>query len=293
MADGVLRGILPGDVRVVVALVTDAAREARARHRLAPTSAVLLGQALAAGVLLAALQKGASRVNLQLECDGQLNGLFVDAGADGTVRGYAKNPNVDLELGRGEFRWRGALGNSGFLSVLRDIGAEYYRSSVELEDMDLARDLDRYFVLSDQVPTRVALAVRRDGPEPLGAVAGVLAQVLPDGDREALTRLGDGLQASLELALSALERPDPQALFSALFPGIAPLEGYPVAFRCTCSKGRALETIRSLGVADVQHLVDTLGSTAVTCHFCGAKYEITLPDLLQVLEALGAGTPKS
>ncbi|MEW5740168.1 MAG: Hsp33 family molecular chaperone HslO [Myxococcota bacterium] len=293
MADGVLRGLLPGDLRVVVAVVTDAAREARARHALAPTSATLLGQAIAGAVLLASLQKGDSRVNLQVECDGQLKGLFVDAGADGTVRGYAKNPHVDLELGQGEFRWRGALGNAGFLSVLRDIGAEYYRSSVALQAMDLARDLDHYFELSDQVPTRVAIAARRDGPEVLGAVAGVLVQALPEGDRQALARLGETLQASLDRALVSATPTDPQTLFTTLFPGTAPLERHPVAFRCTCSRARALETIKSLGAADVQHLVDTLGSTAVTCQFCGAKHEITLTALLQILEELGAGPPKN
>lgn len=293
MADGVLRGLLPGDLRVVVAVVTDTAREARARHRLAPTSAALLGQAIAGGALLAALQKGDSRVNLQVECDGQLKGLFVDAGADGTVRGYAKNPHVDLELQEGDFRWRGALGNSGFLSVLRDLGTEYYRSSVALVAMDLAKDLHHYFETSDQVPTRVAIATRRAEAEPLGAVVGVLLQALPDGDRHALAEQGQALESRLERALAEEKSPSPQTIFSALFPKQQPLEGHPVAFRCTCSRARALETVKSLGAADVQHLVDDLGSTAVTCHFCGAKHEISLPDLFQILEELGAGAPRN
>lgn len=293
MADGVVRGLLPGDLKVVVAVLTDTARDARARHRLAPTSASLLAQGLAGGVLLASLQKGDSRVNLQVECDGQFRGLFVDAGATGEVRGYAKNPDVDLELGQGEFRWRGALGNSGFLSVLRDIGAEYYRSSVALTSMDLARDLDHYFETSDQVPTRVALAVRADPGEPLGAVAGVLVQTLPDGDRQALATRGAALPPALERVLAGEAAGSPQALFQALFPEGKPLQQHPVAFRCTCSKARALETIKSLGAADVQHIVDTMGSTAVACHFCGARHEITLPDLLQVLDALGAAPPKN
>jgi molecular chaperone Hsp33 len=288
MADGVVRGLLPGDLKAVVAVVSGASREARARHGLAPTSAALLAQGLAGGVLLGSLQKGDSRVNLQVECDGQLRGLLVDAGANGEVRGYAKNPHVDLELGQGEFRWRGALGNGGFLSVLRDIGAEYYRSSVALQSMDLAKDLAHYFEKSDQVPTHVAIAVRPSEADPLGVVAGALVQTLPEGDRHALAELGARLQASLEAALEA-SGAAPGALFHAVFPDGQALQEYPVAFRCTCSKARALETIKSLGAADVQHLVDTLGSTAVSCHFCGAKHEITLVDLLQILDQLGAG----
>lgn len=292
MADGVVRGLLPGDLRAVVVVATETAREARTRHRLAPTSAALLGQGLAGASLLASLQKGDSRVNLQVECDGQLRGFFVDAGANGEVRGYVKNPHVDLELGEGEFRWRGALGNDGFLSVLRDIGAEYYRSSVQLRAMDLAKDLDHYFEVSDQVPTHVALVQRKLGDEPLGLVAGALVQALPDGDRHALETVGAGLQAALDAA-AASGAVAPDALFSALFPGGQALTSYPVRFACSCSKARALETIASLGAAEVQHIVDTMGSTAVTCHFCGTKHEITLPDLFEILEKLGAGAPKN
>lgn len=292
MADGVVRGLLPGELRAVVAVVTDTAREARVRHALAPTSAALLGQGLAGASLLAALQKGDSRVNLQVECDGQLRGFFVDAGANGEVRGYVKNAHVDLELGEGEFRWRGALGNDGFLSVLRDIGTEYYRSSVQLRAMDLAKDLDHYFEVSDQVPTRVALTMRSVGDEPLGVVAGALVQVLPDGDRHALKTVGAGLQAALDAAVAA-GKDTPDALFAALFAGGQALTSYPARFACTCSKARALETLASLGAAEVQHIVDTMGSTAVTCHFCGTKHEITLPDLFAILEQLGAGTAKS
>ena len=108
---------------------------------------------------MAALQKGQQRVNVQVECDGPLRGLFVDAGADGTVRGYVKNALFQLEAVEGEFKWRPALGNSGFLSVLRDVGSEYYRSSVELKALSLASDLNYYFDTSEQVTTRLALEV--------------------------------------------------------------------------------------------------------------------------------------
>lgn len=293
MGDAVLHGLLPGELRAVVVVATEASREARARHQLAPASAALLGQGLSAGLLLAALQKDDSRVNLQLECDGPLRGLFVDAGADGEVRGYVKNPHVALELAGGAFRWRAALGNSGVLSVLRDIGVEYYRSSVALTELDLAADLDHYFATSDQVPTRVALGLRAVGDEALGVVAGALVQALPSGSATALQAAAGDLVARLDDALGrGLD--DAQALFGALFADGQALGGEtPVRFACTCSKERALQTLASLGPAEVQDIVDTMGSTAITCRFCGTKQEITLPDLLGLLEQLGAAGPRS
>lgn len=288
MADSIVRALLEdSDLKVSVVVLSDVAQEARRRHRMQSASAALFAQGLAGGALMASLQKGDTRINLQLECDGPFRGFLVDAGADGTVRGYVKNPDLDVELASGVFQWRAALGNSGFLSVLRDVGGEYYRSSVELISMRFTDDLNHYFATSDQVATRVALTLQPKGDERLGKVVGVLIQALPDGDVEVLRRLGGELEHRLHDAVAASDVPDATQLLATLFPGVKPLIESPVRFACTCSKERALSTLEALGVAEVQGIVDTMGSTAVTCQFCGTKHEITLIDLWAILERLG------
>lgn len=286
MSDAVVRALLEEpNLKVSVVVVTDVARDARRRHGLAPAAASLFAQGLAAGALLASLQKDESRVNLQLECDGPLRGYFVDAGVSGAMRGYVKNPHAEVELAEGEFQWRAALGNSGFISVLRDVGAEYYRSSVELQSMQLAGDLNHFFKVSEQVATRVFLEVAPADGEPLGVVAGVLVQALPDGDVSALEAIAARVPAQLKAWAAA--GGDANALLGALFPGEKVLADTPLRFECTCSKERAMATLAALGADEVQGIVDTMGSTAVTCHFCNTKHEISLPDLWKILEALG------
>jgi molecular chaperone Hsp33 len=288
MADSIVRALLQdSNLKVSVAVLTQTAQEGRRKHQLKAASASLFAQGLVGGALMASLQKGDTRINLQLECDGPMRGFFVDAAANGDVRGYVKNPDVDVELAEGVFQWRAALGNSGFISVLRDVGGEYYRSSVELVSMRLADDLNHYFKTSDQVATQVALTVQREGSEGLGRVAGVLVQALPDADLSALKRIGADLETRLYDAVARPEELTAASLLGTLFPGTESLIETPVRFTCTCSKERALATIESLGVNEVQHIVDTMGSTAVTCQFCGTKHEITLLDLFAVLEKLG------
>jgi molecular chaperone Hsp33 len=294
-SDGVVRGLLrQSNLNVSVVVCTQAAREGARRHQLRPVSAALLGQAVTGGLLLASLQKSASRLNLQLEVDGPLRGLFVDAGVDGDVRGYVKVPHLDVELGEGPFRWRAALGNAGFLSVLRDLGqGEYYRSSIELKHLDLALDLNEYFRASDQVHTQLALEVVRTTVEPLQHVAGVLVQALPDGDLLALAQEGRTLAGRLRQALDELPLATAGAVLAALFPDDCEVMAVtPVRWQCTCSRARALVTIASLGEVEVQAIVDTLGSTAVTCQFCATKYEVTLTDLTDILAALEAARVK-
>src|SRR5919197_3357487 len=171
MSDRLVRGLVAAKgLRVIYVRVSDTARIARMLHGLYPTSAYLFGEALAAGLLVAALQKERSRVNLQVECDGPVRGLFVDADPDGDVRGYVRGPRVHFP-GDPRAGARAALGGGGFLSVVRDLGGgQFYRGHVALRDLTLARDLDRYFAESEQVATAVDVRVEpRDG-EPLGEV---------------------------------------------------------------------------------------------------------------------------
>ncbi len=285
--DSLVRGYLAAKgLKASVAVVTRAAREGQRLHGLHDVSAMLLGQALTAGTLLASLQKDQTRVNLQVECDGPLRGLFVDAGANGYLRGYVKNPYLDVEGNRGPMRWRPALGNSGFLSVLKDLGeSEFYRSSVELKAMDLAADFEGYFASSEQVATRAALAVEREGAEPLGAVAGVLVQSLPDGDAEALAELGQTLGARLETAVGAGKRPDAAGLLAELLPGFEPAGAIPLGWKCGCSKQKVLLALSSLGKAELSDMLATQGSAAADCQFCGKRHEATGDDLKALIAA--------
>ncbi|MBL8911702.1 MAG: Hsp33 family molecular chaperone HslO [Archangium sp.] len=288
MSDSVVRALLDEpNLKVSVAVLGEVARDARRRHSLAPASASLFAQGLVGGALMASLGKGSTRINLQLECDGPLRGFFVDAATDGDIRGFVKNPSLDVELASGVFQWRAALGNSGFISVLRDVGGEFYRSSVELISMRFGDDLNHYFATSDQVPTRVAITVQRNAEEALGHVAGVLIQLLPSGDEAALKKLAGDLEARLHDACEKLPTLTAAALCSELFPQARQLLDTPVKFACTCSREKALATLQALGADEVQDIVDTMGSTAVTCQFCGTKHEVTLPDLWEILAALG------
>lgn len=287
MTDSVVRAILPRENLKVVGVVgTAAMRKAQALHQLKPVSAALLGQAMCGGALLAALQKDDTGINLQLECDGPLRGLFVDASAAGAVRGYVKNAWLDLQGQPGPFQWRPALGNSGFLSVLKDIGGnDYYRSSIQLQAMDLSADLNAYFVASEQVATQLAISVAPAGGERFGVVAGLLLQALPGGDVESLKRRGATLSQALSRALEKGEALTAAALVRSAVDGddLEVLATYPLLWRCTCSKERVLETLASLGKSELEQMLKEQGTAVVTCQFCSTRHEATKEDLQRLL----------
>ena len=283
MSDRLCRGTFPSrGVRAVFVRVGDTARMARMLHGLYPTAARLFAEALAAGAVLGALQKDGGRVNLQVECDGPIGGLFVDADSLGNVRGYVRRPAVHFpgDPVRGA---RAALGGSGFLSVLRDLGGgQHYRSAVQLEALDLAGDLRRWFDASEQVSTAFGLAVTPRGDEALGEATALLVQRLPGGDETAVTearrRIAEG---ALDRAVSAGAGAQ-ETLREVVGDEFDLLADVEVAYRCGCSEERARVAVSALGVDGVLEVLEKEREAVITCEFCRARYVVGEPELRDI-----------
>lgn len=281
--DEVVMGVLPEyELRVVLVTSTQVAQTARQKHGARGAAAHVLGESITAAALLSALQlqKSKAKVNLQLECDGPLRGLFVESDSGGGVRGYVKNPYLAYAGQPGAYQWRPVYGNSGFLSVLRDPGnGDFFRSSVELEAFDLTLDFERFFQVSEQVPTGVVLHVTPKRDEPLSAVAGILLQVMPGGDEAKLKAMigrfrEEGLLArTLEGGGAELHA---SQLLGQLLQGevFEVTSRYPLQWSCPCSKDRVVRALLTLGKAELQDILQKDGKAEATCQFCSGTYVV-------------------
>lgn len=277
------------DVRAVCVTTRDLTRFAASLARLAPASGAFLAQGLSAVSLLAALQKDGSRVNLQIECDGPLRGMFCDGTSGGTVRGYVKNPNVQLSGDTGAFHWRPVLGNRGFVSVLRDLGGgEQYRSAVALEAFELGRDLEHYFTTSDQIASRLFLADPTHGG--FDRSGGLLLQCLPNGDVSQLHAIADGIAQRGDWAsVLASHAGNVSAALQELAPrdDLEVLARYRVAYGCGCSSDRVKRALLAMGRAELEDLLAKEGKAEATCQFCSERYEISGDEIRALLSDAG------
>lgn len=295
MSDTIVRAIArETGVRGLACITTTLAREVAHRHAAYPVAAAALGYGLTAGVLLGGLLKAQERVALKIDGDGSLRKLVVEADAYGRVRGYVGVPDAAPTLPVDRTAVSRAIGTRGQLTVVKDLRIKsLYRSVVELESGEVDRELTRYLNVSEQVPSLTRIAVQMDDGS-LAAAGGLLFQVMPGHDPDALARLAANLEAQPPLEALVNEGLTPEELLAAAFTGIEYdiLETRPLEFRCSCSRERSRQALKLLDTDDILALL-VEGEATIDCHFCHARYEFTreeLGTLLDEIEEAGSGS---
>ncbi len=296
MADQLIRATAAeGGIRAVGVIATRLTNEARKRHQLSNVATAALGRTMSAGLLLASSMKQAnSRVNIRIKSNGPLGGILVDAGLDGTVRGYVDNPKVELPPNhKGKLDVGGAVGKEGYLYIVRDVGYGYpYSSTVELVSGEIGDDITHYLVSSEQTPSALLLGVFVNSQ---GATAsgGLLLQVMPKAARD------EELVAQLESRISQLSGFTPLLKMGKTIPeifqdllGDMGLKIFPevqmVHFSCRCSFNRVLGALKMLGIDELQDMIEKDNGAEATCHFCGEVYHATEEDLSKLVDDLQA-----
>ncbi len=296
MADQLIRGTAADNgIRVVGVISTKLTEEARQRHKLSYVATAALGRTMAAGLLLASgMKKEGSRVNLRFKGDGPLGGILVDAGLDGSVRGYVRNPHIELPPNaQGKLDVGGAVGQNGFLYVVRDVGYGYpYSSTVELVSGEIGDDVSHYLVTSEQTPSALMVGVFV-GAEGVTAAGGLLLQVLPKAARDEalITKLESRIVNLTGFTPMLRQGKSLQDIFQDLL-GDMGLKIFPdiqmVRFDCGCSFERMMGALKMLGQDELQDMIEKDGGAEATCNFCGEIYHADEDHLSRLINELEA-----
>lgn len=296
MADQLMRATAAdGGIRAVGVITTRLTEEARQRHQLSYVATAALGRTMSSGLLLASsMKRPGSRINIRIRGNGPLGGVLVDAGLDGTVRGYVDNPEIELPPNdKGKLDVGGAVGHEGYVYVVRDVGYGYpYSSTVEIVSGEVGEDIANYLVTSEQTPSALVVGVFV-GAEGVTAAGGLLIQVLPKAARD------EELVATLESRIGQLAGFTPLLQAGKTLPemfeqllGDMGLEIFPetqlVRFHCGCSFDRMLGALKILGETELQDMIEKDDGAEATCHFCNEVYQASSDHLAQLILELRA-----
>jgi molecular chaperone Hsp33 len=264
----------------------------------------LLGEAIVLTTLLGSALKFEGRFILQTQTDGPVSFLIVDFQAPDRMRAYARYDAKRLKSGQNS----AALLGKGHLAMTIDQGPDMsrYQGLVALDGGNLEDAAHEYFLRSEQIPTRVRLAVGEEwrggeGPKHHWRAGGMLLQFLPKAPERARQpdlHPGDAPEGvitptvteddawvegqSLISTVEDVELIDPdlsgERLLYRLFHerGVRVFAPLPLRAQCSCSRDAVSAMLTSFAAQDRADMVKD-GKVVVTCEFCSSVYEFT-PD---------------
>jgi molecular chaperone Hsp33 len=244
-------------------VILTASWRAAKRHQQGPQNAQqLLGQALAAVVMLSATVKFNGSMILQAQGDGGLKTLVAQSKHDRKIRGLLRC-NEQASTGSLET----LFGQGRLVLTIESDNAQPYQGIVPLQGKNLAAALRTYFEQSEQLKTRLWLFANET------QAAGLFLQELPSqntciADWERIEMLADTVTGQELLEL------DCENLLHRLFneEKVRLFDAEPVAFQCACSRPRIERTLRAMGREELEDILLEHGTIQVGCEFCSEQY---------------------
>ena len=268
------------DIRGEIVQLDNSYRDIIAIHQYAPGVSRLMGEFMAAAVLLATTLKFEGKLVLQARSEGQIPLLMVECDSELRLRAITRGAQEATSE-----RFDQLLTGGQLAITIGPTNGQRYQGIALLTQSSLAHSLDAYFKQSEQLKTQFWLASNGE------SAAGMLLQQLPaqlvqDGaERSAqwqhVSTLANTLKDAELLTVSAPElahrlyHEDPMRLF----------EAKDVRFQCSCSRERTFNALNSLPKEEVRELLEELGSITMDCEFCNEQYRYVEHDLTDILQS--------
>ncbi len=280
-----------GRVSVMCSSTTQLVEKSREIHDFSPVITAAFGRVITMASMMAAEMKSSKdKLTIQIKGNGPAGMLLVTANKFPKLKGYAKNPYVDIPLNEfGKLDVRGAVGTQGYINVIKDIGLkEPYIGICPLVSGEIAEDFAEYFAKSEQKNTAVGLGVLVD-QNGVKSAGGYVITTMPDATDEDISNLeqnifkAGAISKMLDEKCSLLEigkRITGDENIKIIDENITPI------YECDCSKEHMADGLKTLGKSELKKIIDEDGQAELICHFCDKKYLFNKEELEKIEEQI-------
>ncbi|MGT2926565.1 Hsp33 family molecular chaperone HslO [Streptococcus cuniculipharyngis] len=275
-----------GYFRAFVLDCTETVRTAQEKHQTQASSTVALGRTLIANQILAANQKGDSKVTVKVIGDSSFGHIISVANSKGEVKGYIQNKGVDIKkTATGEVLVGPFMGNGHFVTIVDYGTGNPYTSTTPLISGEIGEDLAYYLTESEQTPSAVGLNVLLDKEDKVQVAGGFMLQVLPGAPEHEITRYEERIQKMPAISSLLASEDHISALLDAIYgeDDYKLLDESPLSFHCDCSKERFEQALITLPKTDLSEMKEEDQGAEINCQFCGTTYYFTENDLEKLI----------
>lgn len=280
-----------GHIRASAVVCTELINEVRTNQGTTPPSTLALSRALIGTNLLASQLKDGQALSVQFMCTGSMQMLFAQASYEGGCRAYIAEPELPMSVTEGKLALAPYV-DGGTLTVSHYIKGQTVpqRSQVEIQSGEITEDLAHYLLTSQQVPCMLRTGLLFGSEGVVNQAAGILVELMPGHDDEDIHFAETSFQIMGELSQVLQAGMTGEDLLNIYFVGRKGkqwVHEHEIELTCSCRYERVLNSMKLLGKADLQDIVQKNESTEVSCQMCGRKYQVSVKDVKTLLEELG------
>lgn len=278
------------EVRAFFATTRNMVEKARAYHNTTSVATAALGRTLTATSMMGLMMKNKKdKLTVIIKGGGPIGTVLTTSNADGIVKGYVTNPDVEVEdYPNGKLNVAGAVGNTGTMKVIKDLGLkEPYNGEYEIVSGEIAEDFTYYFTVSEQTPSAVALGVLTK-PDEVEQAGGFVVQLMPDATEETISILENNIKDLKSITTMLSEGMTPEDMMEVVLKGLNPSILYKkeVGFECDCSKEKVATVFVAIGKDELKAIIDEDKGAEVGCQFCNTKYKFEENELQEIYDEI-------
>lgn len=235
----------------------------------------LLGEALVSCLLMTSTIKFQGSLSLQFQGDERLSLLLVQCDHELNIRGFARfKENLEIIDYATAF-----LQGKMVITISQDNQTQAYQSLVPIQSTSMSENLMAYFAQSEQIATRVWLAVNETG------AAGMILQLMPGQDTQHREHFWEyAIQLGQTVTENELLTIDNQTLLYRLYneTEIRTFPSREIRFQCRCNPEKINQVIKILGEEEAQAVLQEKGQIDINCDFCNHKYTFDSIDVAMI-----------